>query len=263
MNLHKVIVRPGIRTSEKFGALNFLYRDLFYGLLSAANQKSGWFEANPTVLRAALYAPCLGKVSERDLSDGLLKLREVRLIKLWTGKNGRAYGQIIKYEQAFDYGEALPADGHPPGDDELPLEAAAPMKKRIEGSGVEFARRAKRPAPTPVELQEDWLARLAGEWPGVNVLAELEAAKKKKAGKVERVWFETHWLPHVSPAVEFSGANGGKPVEPEPEAWRAYLKDNYEGEEWAETAALREWAELPAHWRAKIAREIARGTLNA
>lgn len=263
MNLHTVQVRPGIRTSERFGRLGMGERDLFYGLLSAANQKEGWFEANATVLRCALYAPCLGKVSERDVKDGLLKLREVGLIKLWTGKNGRAYGQIVKYEQRFDYGAALPPDAHPPDDDELALTPADPVpigkKSRDEGRGVEFARRARKPTPAPThELQEDWSARLAAAWPGINILAELEAAKKKKGGRVERDWFEAHWLPKVSPAVQFGGGGKAAPIEPEPEAWGVWLETEYPNNAYGKGGAKEgtAWAELPADVRAKIHREM-------
>lgn len=264
MNLHKVIVRPGIRTSERFARLNFFERDLFYGLLSVANTKAGWFENNATVLRAALFAPCLGKVSERDVKAGLLRLQEGRLIKLWTGKNGRAYGQINNYGQSFDYGDPLPPDAHPPDEDELQLgqpdpPRSVPELKRDELKGGGKAREARRPKapPPPHELQEDWLARLATEWPGVNVLAELEAAKKKR-GRVEREWFEKHWLPNVSATVDFKAGGTGRAnaPEPEPEAWRVLLKDRHANESWAETAASYAWAEMPANFRARILREL-------
>jgi hypothetical protein len=123
MNLHKCILHPGIRTSDRFGRLSWFHRDLFYGLLNATH-KGGWFEANAGTLRAALYAPCLGKVPERDIQDGLLKLREVGLIKLWTGKNGRAYGAILNHRQKFDYGEQLPPGAEAP-DDALALDFTA------------------------------------------------------------------------------------------------------------------------------------------
>lgn len=285
MNLHKVIVRPGIRTSEKFGRLNFFDRDLFYGLLSAGNgKKEGWFENNPTVLRAALFAPCLGKVSERDVKAGLLRLREGRLIKLWTGRNGRAYGQIINYGQSFDYGEPLPADAHPPDESELALDVTDPPEPRpatarsepnrneVRGGETNFARRPPAPpsleaapiAQTPnpnhgEETQPEWIARLRVAWPAVDVTAELFKAERERRLKgkvVERQWFETNWLPNCSPAVELSGTVCSRNAVPEPEAWRAYLKEKYYGESWAESAGACEWKGLPVNWQVRIASEM-------
>lgn len=274
MNLHKVIVRPGIRTSAAFGRLNFFQRDLFYGLLSAAHTKGGWFEADAALLRAALFAPCLGKVSERDVRDGLLKLREVGIVKLWTGRNGRAYGAVEKYQQRFAYGEVLPPEAHPPGD-ELPLDLFAdeeppepdeietpppaapdPKPKQKRRESEENARGAAPSTPTKVELQEDWIGRIARAWPGVNILAELDKAKRKW-GTVDRARFEKHWLTNCGETVSFATVRTAAATEPEPEGWRAYLKDEYEGESWAESAALYAWGEMPANWRAKIARETA------
>lgn len=147
MTLHKVIVRPGIRTSEKFARLSWFHRDLFYGLLNSVQTREGWFEENATLVRAALYAPCLGKVSERDVNDGLQKLREVGLIKLWTGRNGRRYGQVINYNQAFAYGEALPQGAESP-DSELPA------NKPAEGADPPRPRRAHaESARRPDELK--------------------------------------------------------------------------------------------------------------
>jgi hypothetical protein len=273
MMLHKCIVRPEIRTSQRFARLNWLHRDLFYGLLNAA-QGDGWFEASAQLLRAALYAPSLGKVSERDVRDGLLKLREVGLIKLWTGTNGRAYGQIHNYGQKFDYGRGLPEEARAPSD-ELPLDAA-PLKEaepeppprpeparakdnRIEMSGR--GERAKRAAPDPKDLPstEDWLAQLRESHPGIDIDRELrtwQAYCQKQGKQPQRPHFEA-WLRNCGPVVTLaSTGSAAVAIEPEPEAWRAYLKDKYEDEGWADTASHYDWAQMPANWRAKIAREM-------
>jgi hypothetical protein len=229
MNLHKCIVHPGIRTSDKFGRLNWFQRDLFYGLLSAAH-KGGWFENNAAALRAALFAPCLGKVSERDLKDGLLKLREVGLIKLWTGRNGRAYGAVLNYRQKFDYGEELPAEGKPP-DDELfaPEELgpppgpppAPPPKNRIE---VSEKPRAARPEPSTLSTDDEWLTGLQNAYPSVNVRAELLdcLAKYPKAG---RKFFENEWLANWEPPMR--RAADAAPVIPEPTGFAAWCRKEY------------------------------------
>lgn len=168
MMLHKVIVRPGIRTSEKFGRLSWFHRDLFYGLLNAVHGREGWFEENAILVRAALYAPCLGKVSERDVHDGLQKLREVGLIKLWTGRNGRRYGQLINYNQAFAYGEALPQGAESPDSEPAAIKPA-------EGADPPRPRRANaEPARKPGELKGSENSRGAT----VQTAAERERAKR-------------------------------------------------------------------------------------
>jgi hypothetical protein len=262
MNLHKCILLPGIRTSERFGRLNWLQRDLFYGLLAVAN-KGGWFENNAANLRAALYAPCLGKLDQRDLKHGLLKLQEVGLIKLWVGRNGRAYGAIINYRQKYEYGEELPADAHPPDDElrlaiEEPPDRAIPPdppKNTIEVSRVEpKARKARHTPPTD---DEAWLEALAQAHAGIDVRAEYRKASKRYPLGFGRKFFEDEWLARAEPPIKLNGQqHTSGPIEPEPEGWRQFLKDRYEDESWAESAAAYPWAQMPANWRTKITREL-------
>jgi hypothetical protein len=231
MNLHKCIVHPGIRTSEKFGRLNWLQRDLFYGLLSAAH-KGGWFENNAGALRAALFAPCLGKVSERDIKDGLLKLREVGLIKLWTGRNGRAYGAIINYRQRFDYGEELPEEGKPPSDlllfDAGPEPPGAPPPAPPPNR-IEVSVKAP-PAPTPPTPPDEsaWLQSLASAYPDINVRAELTACLTKypHAG---RDFFKNEWLPNAEPPMRARRDDPAEPI-PEPAGFVEWFRKRYEKE---------------------------------
>jgi hypothetical protein len=273
MTLHSCIVRPGIRTSAKVARLSWFHRDFFHGLLAVGQGDEGWFEANETLLRAALYAPCLGKVSERDLRDGLRKLQEVGVIKLWTGRNGRGYGLIVNYRQKYSYGVALPKDAREPSD-ELPFEAQPPEvadpppkpapainpANRVEGSGEETA-----PAPhgkKGSETQDAWLERLQREHAHVEVTAQFRAWGvwcRRQNKRPDRYHFERQWLAQIGEAVELDGHGrtpGAGPVQREPEAWRLYLKDRYEGEEWAETAQCMEWSALPPNWRGKISREM-------
>lgn len=249
MNLHKVIVHPGIRTSEKFGKVSMLHRDLFYGLLSAAH-KGGWFEANAGLLRAALYAPCLGKVSERDIKDGLLKLREVGLIKLWTGKNGRAYGSIINYRQRFNYGEDLPEDGLAP-DDELPLDASpepdpppAPPPKRIEVS--EKAREAGNPHPPQDE--STWLQSLAVAHPDIDVRTELRVCLDKypRAG---RRFFEDSWLGNCEAPIS-GKREESRPEIYEPAGFAAWHLKRYGN------APTKAWSDMTPDAQAYFARKM-------
>lgn len=235
MNLHKCIVHPGIRTSERFARLNWFQRDLFYGLLSAAH-KGGWFENNAAALRAALFAPCLGKVSERDLKDGLLKLREVELIKLWTGRNGRAYGAIINYRQKFDYGEELPAEGKPAADEELfprePGPPAASPPPAPPPNRIEVSVKAP-PAPGPHPTDDDaWLDGLAGAHAGIDVRAEFRKASKRYPLGFGRKFFEDEWL-----------AKAERPIQLKPKAAAPFVPAK------AQTTMEKESEEVRAEWR--------------
>lgn len=96
---------------------------------------------------------------------------------------------------------------------------------------------------------------------GTNIADEIAA----RAGQYKRVMpagtrltamaLAINWGKCVPPAT----AAAVSASLPEPEAWRQHLKDNYSGESWAESAAAYAWAEMPAQWREKIAREMKHG----
>jgi hypothetical protein len=96
----------------------------------------------------------------------------------------------------------------------------------------------------------------------LDVAAQLTLCKRycdRNRKKMDRIYFE-RWLANTGAEVTFEGQGPtpAGPMEPEPEAWKAYLKDRYEEEEWAATAALYTWGALPANWRHKIVREMQR-----
>lgn len=240
-------------------------RDLFYGLLSYA-KRGGWFEADARLLRAALYAPCLGKVSEREIQDGLRKMREVQMLKLWTGKNGRAYGSIVNYGQRYEYGEALPAEAHPP-DDELPLglgdlEPPPSPPPQVEKSVSET--REARNAHTK-ETDAQWRERLAGRYAGVDLASEIRSAEryvKRQRGESARLtrrYFEREWLPRCEGVVSARAASQlpSPSAEPELEGWREVIRDSVYGPGQPHEVSC--WAHLPPVARDFVRKQLQRG----
>lgn len=103
-------------------------------------------------------------------------------------------------------------------------------------------------AKEEAEKDEAWIARLARDWPQIDIPAEIEAAKRKHPTGFDRLWFERKWLPHSKPRIasapRFTAASFVKsPALPEPEGWR----DEIEGTNFAPDGAFpaRTWAELP------------------
>lgn len=237
--------------------------------------KNGRFEFNPALIHMALYvsAEC-GNVSVRDVEAWLEILRSGGFIKSYTeAGTSRRVGEIAKeyWRQRLAHGKGhFEAEGDEP---ELPLDAAPPEKEISKaGRGSKKAppltslhfdspARASDPAPPPPaplsESDDAWLARVRAKWPHIDVDAELLKAHRKRKGDVERVWFESVWLPGVSPKAPLPTSSAPVvAIEPEPEAWRLHLKDHHEGESWAESAAATEWGKLPQQWRETIAREM-------
>ena len=121
-----------------------------------------------------------------------------------------------------------------------------------EGGGED----ASPPAP-PIseETTLQWLQRLESKWPQINVRKELNAAqtnRKLQSKKLERGWFEEHWLARITPVVELGQVQTAAAVAPEPEGWRQYLKDRHPGESWALSAQACTWQTLPSSYRARI-----------
>lgn len=258
MTLHDRMVYAGIRTSRKIERLSWFERDFFLGLILVADD-FGRFEADAEMLRTVLYGLLIAKVSVRDVEGALVACHEAGLVKLYRS-GGRGYGKVINFRQKLTKRRALyPDEEGPPGDTELFTTAPPPPIPIIQKEGRKGGR-AERATPTP-ESQELWLERMQQVHPEIDVPAQLRLAKRnrERAGKkLDRVWFERHWLSHTGREVTFDGDTLGSEVttEAEPEAWRAYLKDRYGAEDWAATAAIYTWEQLPTNWRTKIAREM-------
>lgn len=124
----------------------------------------------------------------------------------------------------------------------------------------------RRSPATPVdehghpETEAVWLARMQDEWPHIDIVAELRKAHKKKAGEVERGWFEKSWLPNVTAKAPAPGAlhAPGLPVSAEPANWREVLEQIYPGNA-VSSDPERTWASLDATTRAKIALQAKQG----
>lgn len=227
--------------------------------------RNGRFEFNPALIHMALYvsADC-GNVSARDVEAWLEILRSGGFIKSYTGAAGRRVGEVAKeyWRQKLSFGKGVfdPEIEQP----ELELPASPPEKKILKPGGRDPAPPfsslhfiSPAPASQSAESPEAWVARLAVEWPGIDIAAQLTKAHRKRKGDVERGWFEKSWLPGVTPMAPAPGSVAVVvAVEAEPEAWRLHLKDRHEGESWAESAASYEWAKLPPEWRVTILREM-------
>lgn len=258
--------REGWLTSTKIDALRDDSAELFLFRLGLKADKNGVYHGEPDVIRAAVYPM---QCSRRRLSDVARyrdKLAKAGLVRLWTASDGRPYVQILNFRQKTQHERALfplpPGEPDDTGQESLGLEdppppADPPKKKQSKVKG-EAAPRPTTPAP---DSQEEWLQRLRAAWPHLDLGQELTKAHRNRSlqgKKLERYWFETHWLPACSEVVvlEPMQPKAATITEEEPEAWRAYLRDTYAEESWAESAQMREWHELPANWRQRIAREM-------
>lgn len=266
--LRDCLVRPGIIDSKAVCAQSLACQLFFRNLLHACDG-AGRFLADADELRHAFYRRAPG-VSRPHVEAWLAQCHQARLVKLYT-RDGLGYGEILKYGQRDKQRRVL----YPPPDDgELNFAAAPPgppeERNRIEGKGTRYARRAQRATPAPAagflsETQSQWIARLEGEHPGIDIVAELHAAAKNRRlqhKKLERDWFEKHWLANLSVEVTLEPAGRtGKACEPEPEGWRGWLEDAYPHSAYTKGGREEglEWGELPADVRAKFAREINQG----
>jgi hypothetical protein len=257
------MVYGGIRTSKRMARLSWFQRDLFHGLLLVADDY-GRFEADAETLRTVLFGPLLAKVSVRDVQAGLLRCAaaDVGLVKLYTVR-GRGYGKVVNFRQKLAKRRALypDEDDGPPPEPELftpAAECGATDRKERKKEGSAGA------APAP-ETQEEWIERLRAAWPHVDIAAELRAAeanRRLQKKRLERDWFEHHWLSKCSAPVEFaSRAPDDAPAECP--GWREYLAVEYAEEDWARSARACAWAALPRHWQERIIREMSRRELAA
>lgn len=239
----------------------------------------GVYYADPLLVRAAIWPT--KSLRTTDVSRVLDELGRAGLIARWTHGDGgplpvpAALSATVDVrhppplsEPPFDpdSGEALLGSGRT----RRPEQEAPPArkkKKRREGGGA----RGAAPAPAPrgyadaagaaPETTEQWLARLAREWPGVDVRAEADKAarrKEREGGRLERVWFERHWLPGCSDTVDRAELRkAGRQAEPEqadaPDGWREAIADTNYGPGGA--FEVQTWAELPEH----VKKEFVRG----
>lgn len=268
MKLRDRMIYAGIVVSDLKRRHKAHIREFYRDLLHVCDDH-GRFNADPALLRAVLYATIPDRVSVRDVTGYLSSLHVAHDIKLYTVR-GRGYGKVTKWRQTrlktlvADY----PDEEDDPGGDLFNTEG------RKEGGSPATAGRATPPgtaAPFPKpqsksaapklstvhcppssETDNDWLARLVKEWPGLDVPAQLRKAHRKRQGDVERGWFERVWLPGVTPAAPHPSSVLRPSVESAPAGWRTTLEQLYPGNAISADPA-RTWASVDPATRAKVA----------
>lgn len=278
MILRDCMVYGGIQTSRRVARLNW-FQQVFFRSVFHVCDDYGRFEADAGMLRTVLFAPQLGKVPERDVKDALLRCAEqdVGLVKLYAVR-GRGYGKVVNYRQdGLRKRRALY-----PGEDDQdepdlftsspPSTADPPSRKkerRKEGARARGAAPAPAPACIDEETESKWIARLEAKRPDVHIREQLMLAladRRKKGRALERLWFENSWLKNCSRT--YNGPSTAKAVQgvadiTEPEAWRAHLKDEHEGEDWAERAASYPWESLPRQIQERISNGMSKRSVTA
>lgn len=261
MTMRDCMLYAGIRGSRKFARLTWFQRDFFYGLLHAA-WPAGRFESDVELLRAALYAPLLTKVSKRDVVQALAACREAGLLKLQTDESGRGWGEVVNYRQTGlrkgKKAEAVASDEPVREPDLFCVPDPPPMVAPISSQTKERKKEGEGPRHPP-ESQDEWLTRLRRAWPEVNVDAQLTFAlhdRQTAKKKLEREWFEAHWLPRCSPEVRLN-ATSGRAVSTiaEPMGWQEFLGDSVYGA--GQSRECKTWIQLPPDVQDYTARRLA------
>ena len=122
-----------------------------------------------------------------------------------------------------------------------------PTKEKVENK-KRSGKKSKAPTTSSLskqETEEQWIRRLSDEYPCVDIQAELEKALHKYRRGIDRNFFETSWLPKVSPKVQIQPPNRKPPPDqlPEPNGWQEIVMDSRYGPEGPQPVS--EWRELP------------------
>lgn len=277
------MLREGARFSDRIESVSKDAELMFWRMVTVPDD-FGIYYADPAQLRAAIWPKNPRNIRITDVTRWRDELARAGILAEFEVEGVRyvellRFGQAEKLRQPRRRHPAPPREPDDPAQMRIQLSGLIPKEEnRREGEGAEKPKPARREAPTPPPAQlcrraakptlsqDEWLADVRARHPGIDIAAELNkaAADRQRKGKtLERGWFESHWLPGCSVAVDLTaGSRPAKALESEPEAWRMYLKDEYAGESWAESAAIYSWPEMPAHWRAKIAAEMATARIN-
>lgn len=157
------MVRGGIVSSQRLAKLSWVAREFFRNLFHVCDD-AGRFEANPALLRAALFGADLQKVSERDVQGFMVACHQAGLLKLYTVE-GRGYGEVLRFGQeglrtrrviypaeGQPTEEALPGfglgDADPPPRPEPP---SSPPKRAVRARPLKEGRKEESPQP-PTKL---------------------------------------------------------------------------------------------------------------
>jgi hypothetical protein len=98
MNLRDCLIRHGIVDSPRVCALPVATQLFFRNLLHTCDG-AGRFLADVDDLRFALYRRSLDRVSRLHVARWMADCHRADLVRLYTGPDGRGYGEILKYGQ--------------------------------------------------------------------------------------------------------------------------------------------------------------------
>jgi hypothetical protein len=124
-----------------------------------------------------------------------------------------------------------------------PTAADEPPRRRGDSSWAGSGRQQ--------ESDLEWIARLTAAWPGVDIETQLAKAHKKRRGDVERGWFESVWLPGVTPMAPSPSSLLRSPAPAEPTGWRETLEELFPGNAISPDLA-RTWASVDASTRDRV-----------
>ncbi|EIQ00733.1 hypothetical protein OpiT1DRAFT_05288 [Opitutaceae bacterium TAV1] len=266
------MVRDGAKHSPRVNRLGDRAECLFWRLLTTVDD-GGVYYADPLLVRAAVWPAKSYRVA--DVVRALEEIEHAGLIARWTDRDGVRYLCLLRFRQRLRYpsrkfpappfdpdtGEmqlALTGDDPPPEPDPAPKRGGKRSEvKRREGKAGETP--ASRPDTPPPESFDAWMARLRRAHPAADIDGELRKAMARKGGKVERDWFERHWLGNLSDVVtpgDLRAAAKPKPaaVDPEPDGWRNVIVDTNYGPGGLYEAAG--WAELPDNVKEFVRKEL-------
>lgn len=276
MNLRQRMIPPRALHPpfrRKVRAVSFwFWRDLWH-----VCDDFGQFEHNVALLRAVLFSPILDRVSERDVEGYLRELHVAGAIKLYTVRE-LGFGKVLGFEQPGL--KQLKAE-HPSDADSPPelFDAAAlppdPPPEERKKKDVSDAMADLGPLPfrkgrhtphtirktvsittlKPTEL-EAHLDRLAHDYPGVNIRAEIPRALayvrrvRGPGARLNLKFFEEQWLPHTGGPTLCETAPIAR-IPDEPEYWREMVNDEFPTSDYARGGSKEgvPWIDLPADVR--------------
>lgn len=263
------LLKEGLKTSRRVGVISERAELLFVRLILTVCPL-GRYHAEPELVKQATL-PNRPRIRTSHVAAALDELESSRLISRYSDPDGASYLCIPKFGQRLKYSARSPYPPPPHGPADAPGQEVLalpdldplPLPKREEKRREVCVSASAHATHTTRLSDEEWQAELRKRYPALNIPAEMAKAKSYVArargqqAKLTREFFEQHWLTKAEQtevgAASFATA---ATVQPEPEAWRAFLKDTYPEESWAESAAICDWATMPANWRAKITREF-------
>lgn len=284
MNLRDCLVRYGIVDSKRLCAQPIAVQLFFRNLLHTCDG-AGRFLADADELRIALYRHALDRVTRLHVSRWMAACHSAELVRLYTGPDGRGYGEVLNYgqrdtkrrvihpareaDQMNFHGAPPPVLADPPDPGRLELNRRGNECEETPDAFSDLgppprwrAARTHTPRKTshlqtlkPAEL-DTYLEHLATQNPGVNIRGEIvraEAYVRKMRGPNARLtlkYFEENWLPRAG-GPSLSATAPIARIVSEPTGWRAWLNENYPDSKYSHggTDEGTAWADLPSYVR--------------